>query len=104
MPGQLRPPLAGVGLVQLRVCISNPPLHVAEQVVLLTHSLQLPSIAHGSVLHATACADGPRHVAPPLAGAGLVHVRDCVSDPPPHFAEQVVVFDQDDHSPSPERA
>jgi hypothetical protein len=102
MPGQLRPPLAGVGLVHVRVCISDPPLHVAEQAVLFTHSLQLPSMAHGSVLHATVCADGPVHVAPPLAGAGLVHVRDCVSDPPLHVAEQVVVFVQDDHCPSPE--
>jgi hypothetical protein len=75
LPGQLRPPLAGVGLVHVRVCVSDPPAQVTVHVVLSTHSLQLPSIGHAAVLHATACWDDPRQVAPPLAGAGLVHVR-----------------------------
>jgi hypothetical protein len=42
-PVQLAPPLAGAGLVQVRVWFRVPPPHVAVHVVLLTHPDQLPS-------------------------------------------------------------
>jgi hypothetical protein len=91
-PGQLRPPCCGAGLVQLRVCVSDPPPHVTVHLVPMAHALQLPSMAHGFVLHATTCSDSPRHTIPPCAGAGLLHVRDCVSDPPPHVTVHVVLL------------
>jgi hypothetical protein len=104
LPGQLRPPLAGAGLVHVRVCVSDPPPQVVVHVVLVTQPLQLPSIGHAAVLQAAVCWDVPRHVAPPLAGTGLVHVRVCEREPPPHVAVHVVVVVQDDHCPSPEWA
>ena len=42
-PGQSSPPLAGVGLLQLRVRCFVPPLQLAEHVVKLPHELQPPS-------------------------------------------------------------
>jgi hypothetical protein len=42
---QLAPPLAGAGLVHVRVWLRVPPPHVAVHVVLLTHPDQLPSTA-----------------------------------------------------------
>jgi hypothetical protein len=82
------PPCAGAGLLHVRDCVSDPPPHVTVHVVPLAHSLQLPSMGHGCVLQPIVCWSLPVHIAPPLAGAGLLHVRDCVSDPPPHVAEQ----------------
>jgi hypothetical protein len=42
-PVQLAPPLAGAGLLQVRVWLRVPPPHAAVHLVLLTHSDQLPS-------------------------------------------------------------
>jgi hypothetical protein len=86
------PPFAGAGLLHVRVCMSDPPPHVTVQVVLLNQTLQLPLIGHGCVLHATVCSPLPAQLAPPLAGAGLVHVCVCMSVPPPHVAEQAVLL------------
>ena len=39
------------------------------------------------------------HSVPPLSGAGLLHTRDRVWFPPPHFAEQLLHFPHLDHFP-----
>jgi hypothetical protein len=68
--------LAGAGLVHVRVCV--PPPHAALHVV---QSLQPPSTGAGQACVLQVWLVDPSHAAPPLAGAGLVHVRVCV--PPP---------------------
>jgi hypothetical protein len=64
--------------------VLTPPPHEAEHVL---HALQPPltGTGHASVLHA--CVEVPLQFRPPLAGAGLVHVR--VTIPPPHETEQL---------------
>jgi hypothetical protein len=96
-PMQALPPLAGNGLVHVRVWVSVPSPHVTVHVP-LTQSDQPPSTGpngQDSVLQATCWASGPVHVAPPWAGAGLVHVRVWVSVPPPHVAVHVPLTQTD---------
>ena len=81
-PEQLAPPLAGAGLVQVRVCVPGPQL--AEQ---LPHPLHPPSPGTAPAPLLQACDDAPEQLAPPLAGAGLVQVRVWV--PGPQLTEQL---------------
>jgi hypothetical protein len=99
-PVQSAPPLAGDGLSQVRFCVSWPSPHEAVHAVTFTQSLQPPSTMQDCVLHCAVCVSEPVQFAPPLEGGGLVHVRFCVSWPPPHVAVHVVTFTQSDQFPS----
>jgi hypothetical protein len=83
-PTHSAPPFDGSGLVHVRVIT---PLHVALHSVKLVQPPLTGAAGHASVLHA--CVEVPLQGRPPLAGAGLVHVR--VTIPPPHETEHDVL-------------
>jgi len=75
-PVHAAPPLAGAGLVHVRVCV--PPLPSAVHATLhVDQSLKPPSTGQ-STPTLQACEVAPEQAAPPLVGAGLVQVRVCV--------------------------
>lgn len=87
-PMQKRPPHAGAGTVQVRVCVPPTPQAVAE------HSLHPDQPPGTGVFPVHSRVDAPAHDWPPHAGAGLVHVRVCVPVSPQAVAEHSLQPDQ----------
>lgn len=87
-PVQRRPPHAGGGAVQVRVCEPASPQAVAEQAL---HSDQPPGTG---VFPVHSCVEAPVQDWPPHAGAGLLQVRVCVPVSPQAVAEHSLQPDQ----------
>ena len=87
-PLQARPPQAGDGLLQVRVCVPLTPQAVAEHAL---HADQPPFTGAFAVQERD---DAPLQAAPPQAGAGLVQVRVWVPVVPQAVAEQLFHADQ----------
>jgi len=85
-------------LVQVRVCVCVPRLHVVEQEDHWPHAAQLPSMGQGGPEQLVELEPLPAHCAPPCCGDGRLHDLERLLEP---VAQVTLQLPQPPHVPQP---